>query len=138
MKRSVWIGALFAPLSAPILYMVFVLIFVPDTTPKHERTVETALVALIFGFIPAIYLLSFVFGAPLIYTLKRLKKLSFFWIVSFAAPLGAIAFSCFIIVMSRGRSAGHPTPPTQSRTCGFPASGSSVVLASASAYLNAH
>ena len=31
----------------------------------------------------------------------------------------------------RGRNAGYPTPPTQSRTCGFPASGSSVVLASA-------
>ena len=38
----------------------------------------------------------------------------------------------------RGRSAGYPTPPAQSRTCGFPASGSSVVLASASVYLNAH
>jgi hypothetical protein len=38
----------------------------------------------------------------------------------------------------RGRNAGCPTPPTQSRTCGFPASGSSVVLASASVYPNAH
>ena len=32
---------------------------------------------------------------------------------------------------SRGRNAGHPAPPAQSRTCGFPASGSSVRLASA-------
>jgi hypothetical protein len=37
-----------------------------------------------------------------------------------------------------GRNAGYPAPPIQSRTCGFSASGSSVVLASASAYPNAH
>src|SRR5262249_11474454 len=30
-----------------------------------------------------------------------------------------------------GRNAGYPAPPVQSRTCSFPASGSSVVLASA-------
>ena len=35
-----------------------------------------------------------------------------------------------ILTKRRGRNAGHPAPPTQSRTCGFPASGSSVVLAS--------
>jgi len=28
----------------------------------------------------------------------------------------------------RGRNAGYPAPPAQSRTCGFPASGSSVIL----------
>ena len=33
--------------------------------------------------------------------------------------------------ISRGRNAGHPAPPTQTRTCGFLASGSSVGLASA-------
>ena len=31
--------------------------------------------------------------------------------------------------LSRGRNAGYPAPPAQSRTCGFPASGSSVALA---------
>src|SRR5215470_13148910 len=30
-----------------------------------------------------------------------------------------------------GRDAGYPTPPVQTRTCSFPASGSSVALASA-------
>jgi hypothetical protein len=30
-----------------------------------------------------------------------------------------------------GRNAGYPAPPVQSRTCSFPASGSSVALASA-------
>src|SRR5713101_7182322 len=30
-----------------------------------------------------------------------------------------------------GRNAGYPAPPVQTRTCSFPASGSSVVLASA-------
>jgi hypothetical protein len=37
----------------------------------------------------------------------------------------------FLFVTSRGRNASHPAPPAQSRTCGFPASGSSVRLASA-------
>ncbi|MFT7532301.1 MAG: hypothetical protein ACI9FD_003329 [Gammaproteobacteria bacterium] len=32
-------------------------------------------------------------------------------------------------VQSRSRNAGYPAPPAQSRTCGFPASGSSVALA---------
>ena len=31
----------------------------------------------------------------------------------------------------RGRDVGYPAPPAQTRTCSFPASGSSVVLASA-------
>ena len=31
--------------------------------------------------------------------------------------------------LSRSRNAGYPAPPAQTRTCGFPASGSSVVLA---------
>ena len=35
---------------------------------------------------------------------------------------------------SRGRNAGYPAPPAQSRTCGFPASGSSVALASAQTF----
>jgi hypothetical protein len=34
----------------------------------------------------------------------------------------------------RRRDSGHPEPPPQSRTCGFPASGSSVVLAFARAW----
>jgi len=34
---------------------------------------------------------------------------------------------------SRGRNAGYPAPPAQTRTCGFPASGSSVLLAFARA-----
>jgi hypothetical protein len=99
MKRSVWIGALFAPLTAPVLYVMFVMLFVPDITPKHERTLGTALVALTFGFIPASYFVSFVFGAPLIYILRRFKKLSFFWVVLLAVPLGAIALSCLLIIV---------------------------------------
>jgi hypothetical protein len=99
MKRSLWIGAFFAPLTAPILYVVFVMLFVPDSTPKHERNLEAALVALSFGLIPASYLVSFVFGAPLIYILRRFGKLSFLWVVSLAAPLGAVAISCLLIVI---------------------------------------
>src|SRR5262245_22039126 len=48
--------------------------------------------------------------------------------LQFVAPLGrrrAVLWGLY------GRNAGYPAPPVQSRTCSFPASGSSVVLASA-------
>ena len=35
----------------------------------------------------------------------------------------------FSFFFSHGRNAGYPAPPAQSRTCGFPASGSLVALA---------
>ena len=39
--------------------------------------------------------------------------------------------SCFLLDARRGRDAGYPTPPAQIPACGFPAPGSSVILASA-------
>lgn len=98
LKRRVWLGALLAPLTAPILYVLFIMLFVPDTTPKHERSWETALVALSVGLIPSSYLVNLVFGAPLIYILMRFEKLSFMWVVSLAAPLGAIALICLLVL----------------------------------------
>ena len=43
--------------------------------------------------------------------------------------LGSGQAICLLSLKSRGRNAGYPAPPAQTRTCGFPASGSSVVLA---------
>lgn len=45
----------------------------------------------------------------------------------------ADALNPSILACLRRRDAGYPAPPAQSRTCGFPASGSSVVLAFARA-----
>ena len=98
MKRSIWLGATLAPLTAPIVYMVLVMLLVPDTSPKQERTWEVALVALTFVLIPASYFVSFVFGAPLIYVLGRLEKLSFWWVSMLAAPLGASALILLLLV----------------------------------------
>lgn len=97
-KHNRCLGAFLAPLAAPIVYMAFVLIFLPDDTPKHELTWEAVIVAAAFGFIPASYLVSFVFGAPLIYVLGRLEKLSFWWVTILAAPLGAISLVCILLV----------------------------------------
>jgi hypothetical protein len=97
-KISVWLGASLAPLTAPILYLTVVMVFVPDTTPKHEGTWEAALVSLFLFLIPASYVVSIIFGAPLIYFLGRLEKRSFWRVTALAAPLGAIALICLLLV----------------------------------------
>ncbi len=48
---------------------------------------------------------------------------------AFISFLSLLQSLLFMIKSSRGRNAGYPAPPAQTRTCGFPASGSSVVLA---------
>jgi hypothetical protein len=93
-----WLGASIAPLAAPIVYVFFNMAFVPDATPKHERTWEAALMVLTFVIVPASYLVSLVFGAPLIYFLKRAERLSFWWVSNLAAPMGAIALTCLLLV----------------------------------------
>jgi len=45
--------------------------------------------------------------------------------------LFALPLSVYLVRSRRGRDAGYPTPPAQIPACGFPAPGSSVVLASA-------
>lgn len=99
MKRNIWwLGAFLAPLTAPVVYVAFVLAFLPDDTQKHEITWEVVIMAAAFGFIPASYLVSVVFGAPLLYVLGRLEKLSVWWVTILAAPLGAISLVCIMLV----------------------------------------
>ena len=57
----------------------------------------------------------------------RMKKIS--W--RKGAELLGMTYRDFLSL--RGRDAGYPAPPAQTRTCSIPASGSSVALASAQA-----
>jgi hypothetical protein len=98
LKRSLWLAFLISPLAAPLIYLVMVMFFVPDTTPKQERTVESALISFVLFLAPASYLVSFVFGAPLLYILGRFKILSFWWVTGLSAPLGSLAVTCLLII----------------------------------------
>ncbi len=98
-KKRLILGAAIAPLSAPVLYVLFVMLFLPDHTPKQERTWEAALQMLAFFFIPTSYIISYFFGAPLIYILKRLKRLSFWPVLLISLPFGAAAIIGFLIVI---------------------------------------
>lgn len=97
MKRSVWLGALVGPLVASVGYLA-VMMLLPDSTPKDERSVEAAFVALVAFLLPVSYLASFIFGMPLVYILRRYQKLSFWPVVLLAAPLGTLAAVCVLSV----------------------------------------
>ena len=97
-KRNTLPGVTIAPLMAPIVYVLFVMIFVPDTTPKQERTWEAAFAVLVL-LIPASYLISFALGAPLIYVLKRVNNLYFWPVVIMSVPLGIFGVVIILLVI---------------------------------------
>jgi hypothetical protein len=96
-KRSLWLGASLAPLIAPVVWTVIV-VFSPDHTPKQERTPEVVLVVSMF-LIFFCYIASFILGVPLVKVLRRFEKLSFWWVVLLAIPLGASVFSVFPLLL---------------------------------------
>ncbi|HEU0264164.1 MAG TPA: hypothetical protein VFR01_00395 [Geobacterales bacterium] len=98
MKRSAWLGTLVAPPVVSLAYVAIVALL-PDPTPKGDRTLGALFGALFIFFIPASYLASLLFGAPLYYLLKRWGKLSFAWLVALAAPLGVVAVSFCLAAM---------------------------------------
>lgn len=57
MKRSIWLGALVGPFVASIGYLA-VMMLLPDSTPKDERSLEAAFVALVVFLLPVSYLAS--------------------------------------------------------------------------------
>jgi hypothetical protein len=90
LKRSIGLGSVAAPLVASLGYIA-VMTFLQDPTSKEEITLEAALVALVVFLLPVSYLATLIFGLPLIHVLRRYQRLSFWWVVLPAAPLGAIA-----------------------------------------------
>lgn len=100
-KKSAWLGALVAPLTAPIVYCLLVSVFVPDITPKLERNLESTLFALFLFFIPTSYLLSYMLGLPLIIFLGRIKKLTFAYVSLSSGCLAILALSVLTLLADR-------------------------------------
>lgn len=105
-KRPLWIGFSFAPVAAPLLYVLWALFFWTDPTPKQEFSEfdSYALSVWVFSFVfhsLTSYVICLVIGIPLILTLRRFNKLSFWWVVLLATLLGAIAFvGVFFLVLA--------------------------------------
>jgi len=97
-KGSPRLGALLAPLAAPLVYEAFVLVFLPDVTPKQERTLAASMTFYLI-FTPACYIASFGLGIPLIKVLRRLGKLTFRRVALMGIPLGVVAFAVFLLAL---------------------------------------
>jgi hypothetical protein len=105
-KRPLWIGFSLAPVAAPLLYVLWALFFWNDPTPKQEFSGfdSYAISVWVFSFVfhsLTSYVICLVIGIPLILTLWRFNKLSFWWVVLLATLLGAIAFvGVFFLVLA--------------------------------------
>jgi len=97
LKRPLWFGFSLAPLAAPLIYGVWALFFWTDPTPKQEFSGFDSYAISVWVFSFAFqtlmsYVITIAVGIPLISTLKRFNKLSFWWVVLPAVLLGAIVF----------------------------------------------
>jgi len=103
-KRSLWLGFSIAPLGAPLAYGIWALFFFTDTTPKQEASeYQYWFFAMTVFFVPASYIASLATGIPLIFTLKRFNKISFWWVTLFAVPLGAVVLTiCLFLMLTMG------------------------------------
>jgi hypothetical protein len=85
--------------------VIWALFFCTDRTPKDELyelggPVSAILFACAIGLS---YAASIVLGMPLISVLRRLNKVTFWWVVLPAALLGAIAITgCFFLLLAFG------------------------------------
>lgn len=89
MKRSIWLAYIVAPLSGPLLYGIIVL-FIPDFTNKKEFSAVAWIVSLTF-FTGISYIAWLIFGSSLIFILKKINKLTFWWVVVPGTVLYAVA-----------------------------------------------
>ena len=97
-----------APLGIPLVYAAWALLFWNDPTPKQEFSdfSSYAVSAWVFSFSIVLftsYFVSAILGIPLFIVLKRLNKVSFWWLVLLAALLGAGIFAgIFLLTMTFG------------------------------------
>lgn len=107
-KRPLWFGLSIAPLIVPSLYIVWVLIFWTDPTVKQELSdyssyAISAWVLAIIALTLTSYIASAAFGILLLAILKKINRVSFWWIVLSAVPLGAITLSGgFLLLLTFG------------------------------------
>jgi len=93
-KKSPRIGFLLAPLATPVASALWILFVGADPAQKDSHWITesvTAWVGVLGSAALFSYAASVLLGVPLILVLRRVDRLSFWTVVSAAAPLGAVA-----------------------------------------------
>lgn len=108
MKRSIWLGYVIAPITAPLLYSVFSL-FIPEVTGNKDFSIISWFISVTF-FIVASYIACFIFGAVLIFLLKRFKKYTFLWVVVCGSSLYAFSLYALLFPLMGGEIVGRKLP----------------------------
>lgn len=98
-KRPIWLGALLAPLAAPVIYYVGVLIFSRAPIEGVKDILTGLLIVFVFAA-PVSYLASLILGVPFVMLLKAKDRLSFWWCSLGGIPLGAVSFVLFLVAVS--------------------------------------
>lgn len=93
LKRPLWVGFVFAPLAAVILYFVIVSLIKGVGPPGNDLSSFVVSFALdSMSSVPVSYVGTLLLGPPLVAGLRRLGALGFWSLVLSAIPLGVIAF----------------------------------------------
>ena len=99
MKRPLWLGLLFAPLAAPVLYYIGVLVF--SSTPiESAKDVFTGFLFVLVFAAPVSYVASLLLGVPFVMLLRFKGRLNFWWCSLGGVLLGIVAFLLFIVAVS--------------------------------------
>ena len=89
MNKQSLIGVLVAPLVAPILYQICLMIFKYDSIPDLNTLITNAFIPLLVISLPISYGAMLLLGLPLIWFLKRINYINFYSVTTCAAILGA-------------------------------------------------
>jgi hypothetical protein len=95
MKTRLILGAIFSPLSIPILFFLGNYFLSGYTDQEHGHFVK--LLQITLGFALDSYFLTFVLGGPLLIILNKFNKVNFFNCIASSLLLGFISGACFSV-----------------------------------------
>jgi hypothetical protein len=90
MNKKAWLGILVAPLAAPVLYQIGLILFEYKTVGDIKTLVNQAFIPLLAIALPISYGAMLLIGLPLIWILKRIDYLNFFTLTFGALIFGAL------------------------------------------------
>ena len=89
-KTRMWLGILLAPLVAPILYQLGLILFEYKIVGDLETLINQAFLPLLIIALPISYGAMLFIGLPLIWILKRMHYLNFFVLTICSAIFGSL------------------------------------------------
>lgn len=105
-KRKIF-GFLVAPVLGAATFMVLIIIFGEDNTPKQEFSSLEAWPYFVFMFVAVTvvgYIAGIVIGVPLVLLLGRINRLSLWLLTLLSLPIGALIFSILLYILIRNES----------------------------------